>query len=364
MTTLTARKPIDLSLPMLPVPGSHHTCRLCGGGCRSYDVMLTEQEARRLSLDWWRPSLQGVPDDAPLVLLDPVTRQYALNKVEGRCVFLDSDNLCIVHKESGLRDKPLACQIFPFQAVQAPDGIHISLNVGCRRLVEMTDSDAPLDMDEAAYLLGGAQAVATLPESLALTSDSEITFDELGVYGATLQRYLTAPLPFTECLTESAAYLMTIDADCAITTSSRELFHALRRLCAGSPPVRSTLTHLYARSLPWLDALIESPDLISEPPDWVTDFMRRVAIQQLSGYQFALHRTARTGMVALLAALVCAVFSYPVYAKDSARTDHALNEALSDAIDLFLAPAGQFALTEPNQQAFLFALAELSKKVQ
>src|SRR5437868_3485463 len=76
---------------------ARHDCHLCGHGCRNYDVMLTEPEARRLSMNIWRPLLENVPDEIPLVVFDNDTSQYMLNKKpDGSCVFLGSDNLCIV----------------------------------------------------------------------------------------------------------------------------------------------------------------------------------------------------------------------------------------------------------------------------
>ena len=143
---------------------AHHSCRMCAGGCRSYDVLLTEREARRLESPWWRSLLNGVPDELPLVVLDPATDQYTLSRVDDRCVFLDTDNLCVVHKSAGVDAKPLACQIFPFHAVQTPAGLNLSLNVSCRRLVEMTESDPPLNTGEAVRLLSQTQAVITLGE--------------------------------------------------------------------------------------------------------------------------------------------------------------------------------------------------------
>ena len=72
------------------VSAARHTCRMCAHGCSNYDVMLTEQEALRLSLGVWRPLLPDVHDDMPLVVLDSATGQYMLNKqADGRCVRLE-----------------------------------------------------------------------------------------------------------------------------------------------------------------------------------------------------------------------------------------------------------------------------------
>src|SRR5690242_5562844 len=94
------RLPVRDDSKLIIPKNAHHSCRMCASGCRNYDIMLTEQESRRLSLNMWRPLLNSVSDDMPLVVLDSTTGQYMLNKVDGRCVFLDTDNLCIIHKSA------------------------------------------------------------------------------------------------------------------------------------------------------------------------------------------------------------------------------------------------------------------------
>jgi Fe-S-cluster containining protein len=230
MTSFTARKPVDSSLPLHTVPASHHSCRLCAHGCRSYDVMLTEQEAKRLSLGWWRDLLEDVPADAPLVLLDGATGQYTLNKVDGRCVFLGSDNLCIIHREAGMTVKPTACQFFPLQAVQTPDAMQLSLNVGCRRLIEMTPDDAPLDTSDAARLLGAVQSIITIPEVMPLTPDQEITFEELRALCEQFAALFIPDQPFMITLRSAAQFLLNIPSGAPPGNDPRQIYRELGRL--------------------------------------------------------------------------------------------------------------------------------------
>ncbi len=367
MTPFSTRQAVDPDLQLHTASHSHHRCKLCGGGCRSYDIMLTEREARRLDLDMWRPLLNDVPDDVPLVILDEATHQYTLNKVDDRCVFLDTDNLCIVHKSAGMDAKPIACQFFPLQVVQAPDGIHVSLNVGCRRLVEMTDSDDAPDLDGARRLLSQVQAITTIGDTLPLTPDQQITYAEFLGWQTKLIDILTVPENDWRAVWErvrvAADLLLTIPA--APTEPDRlALFRALHSLTINAPPVRHTLTALYRRSEKWLFAItnltpIPSPFTergVGGEVNFPSKFIATVARQSLEGQQAALHRTARTGWVALLGSIVGGI--YDAATRVDQRPDHALNEAVSDAIDLFLSPAGQIALTEPNQQAFLLALRD------
>jgi len=79
--------------------------------------------------------------------------RYRLAKGEGtRCLFLDSDGLCIIHKELGPDAKPGMCRQFPFLTSTTRVDDRISANFGCpsvqsssgERLVDQADSITPL----------------------------------------------------------------------------------------------------------------------------------------------------------------------------------------------------------------------------
>ncbi|TWT41889.1 Flagellin N-methylase [Phycisphaerae bacterium RAS1] len=58
---------------------------------------------------------------------------YELGKGDGtRCVFLDGDGLCRIHKKLGAEAKPAMCRQFPFFAAKAWDADYVSANYGCK----------------------------------------------------------------------------------------------------------------------------------------------------------------------------------------------------------------------------------------
>src|SRR5258708_7000634 len=308
--------------------------------------MLTEQEARRLSLGVWRPLLPDVHDDMQLVVLDSATGQYRLNKqADGRCVFRGRDNRCIIHKEAGAQVKPTACQFFAWHGVQAPDGIHGSVNTGCRRLIEMGEADAPLDGQDAVRLLADVQAITTIKEVIPLTPDATIPYEEFVGWQNRLLNTLTTPrADYWHNLREAAALLLTIPADApAPSVTWQTLFHDLDNLIARSTPQRPSGMLLFRRARDWLPALITSGAqldggiTLSNGPT----FCASIARQYLEGRQAALHRTARSGWVALLAAITAGVLGSqwlldksPDHASHH-NQGHTLNAVLSDALDLF-----------------------------
>jgi hypothetical protein len=53
----------------------------------------------------------------------------------GRCFFLEN-NLCRLHKDHGLTHKPAICQLYPFNLVDTPAGLFVSLLFSCPSVLE------------------------------------------------------------------------------------------------------------------------------------------------------------------------------------------------------------------------------------
>lgn len=66
----------------------------------------------------------------PLRVLDDGTH-VAANHDNGRCVFLDDDNLCEVHKHYGAECKPTVGLLFPISLVNTPGGYYASASFSC-----------------------------------------------------------------------------------------------------------------------------------------------------------------------------------------------------------------------------------------
>ena len=64
---------------------------------------------------------------------------FELAKGEGnKCLFLDTDGLCIIHKELGMEAKPQMCQQFPFIPSRTPTDDRVSVNYGCPAVQDRT----------------------------------------------------------------------------------------------------------------------------------------------------------------------------------------------------------------------------------
>lgn len=115
------------SLPIVlgQTAGQSFDCHGCTHCCRELVVRLLPSDRERLDARAWHRVL-GVK---PYVKLHG---EYMLNKrPDGRCVFLEDDGKCRIHREHGGREKPLACQLYPFRIVPAAKMWRIGWRFDC-----------------------------------------------------------------------------------------------------------------------------------------------------------------------------------------------------------------------------------------
>lgn len=70
----------------------------------------------------------------------------------GQCLFYD-DGLCSIHKEHGGEAKPLICQVYPYNFVNTPDGMTVSLLFSCPSVVAGNPDDSEEARNEISALL-------------------------------------------------------------------------------------------------------------------------------------------------------------------------------------------------------------------
>ena len=129
-------------------PGSRFSCNSCGKCCSSdFEIPLQESKVALIkkSSSYASRIERGYQ---PLRVLAG-TFHFLDSNEAGQCHFLEQ-NICALHKNEGLSHKPVICQIYPYNLVQTPDGVQVSLLYSCPSVVE--GRGAPTEQSRDSFL--------------------------------------------------------------------------------------------------------------------------------------------------------------------------------------------------------------------
>ncbi len=112
------------------LPGQNYDCVQCGKGCLdALQVRVDEPCARRVEGSYLALQVQQEHGVEPFYRNDE--GELVVRRLERRCVFLDEQSLCAIHRDFGIEAKPVACRSFPFTVVRTPDGVFVGLSHYC-----------------------------------------------------------------------------------------------------------------------------------------------------------------------------------------------------------------------------------------
>lgn len=97
-----------------------HACHTCGTCCTGWRVRLSTAFER-----------QRVLNQAEILGIRDAVTEASIRRENGRCVFLQADNLCAIHARFGEAEKPSVCQHFPRRSRHSEDGMRIGADPGC-----------------------------------------------------------------------------------------------------------------------------------------------------------------------------------------------------------------------------------------
>lgn len=114
---------------ILLYPAQNYSCITCGKCCRLWDVPVTKTEKEKIE----KLKISGLPAEIKKCFRPDRKRKiFLIEKHRGKCVFLNEDNLCLIHKVHGEAAKPLACRLYPFDVFNWKDGaISASFRFDC-----------------------------------------------------------------------------------------------------------------------------------------------------------------------------------------------------------------------------------------
>ncbi len=179
-------------------PTLNFECGSCGSCCsQPWDVVIEPDKAAVVdSVDWaadW-PEMAGASLYRSVKRGNGKTLVLA-KRADFRCVFLDADNLCRIHKKLGPEAKPVMCGQFPLIPSRAADADYVSVNYGCPAV--QAGSGARLcDQAEMVQRCAPVSKRPVEPEKpVALTLDRSLARDDATRLMSELRRFFDASRP-------------------------------------------------------------------------------------------------------------------------------------------------------------------------
>ncbi|MFN7973134.1 MAG: YkgJ family cysteine cluster protein [Acidobacteriota bacterium] len=114
-------------------PDVRFSCTRCGDCCRNAEILLTPEEADRLSTLDWRDRvarLVGAQVTVPVRTL--AGRRRLAHQDGGACVFLDEQSQCLLHTHFGAEAKPALCRSYPFAFRALGERTAVDVSFACR----------------------------------------------------------------------------------------------------------------------------------------------------------------------------------------------------------------------------------------
>ncbi|MHC4870279.1 MAG: YkgJ family cysteine cluster protein [Planctomycetota bacterium] len=116
-------------------PGVNYTCTGCGLCCsKGWCISLSNENLQEFQKINWAekyPYLEGAE------LFVPIGNQYRFGMDDnGRCLFLDSENKCLIHREIGFAEKALTCRFYPLTMTATDNGVRVGAHFSCPAVAE------------------------------------------------------------------------------------------------------------------------------------------------------------------------------------------------------------------------------------
>jgi Fe-S-cluster containining protein len=129
-----------------------HACGFCCSNGSNFGPVTRADADRILAHDWseWVPGARGAADlfvevfDGPVPASGEGGKLYLAQR-GGRCVFLDEEGLCKVHKRLGYEAKPFICRLFPFAFARTPEGTYAFTRRECASIERSRRTGTPLE---------------------------------------------------------------------------------------------------------------------------------------------------------------------------------------------------------------------------
>ncbi|WBW95460.1 flagellin lysine-N-methylase [Oceanirhabdus sp. W0125-5] len=120
-------------------------CAMCGECCTGWKIEIDKITCNKIKKELKKSEIE-----------DKIKFEYSKGKLtsgtikmldDGKCSFLDSDNLCGLQKEKGINFISDVCKQYPRIFISTTRGVEQSMYFSCREALKLLDNDKPIEFD-------------------------------------------------------------------------------------------------------------------------------------------------------------------------------------------------------------------------
>lgn len=99
--------------------------------------------------------------------------------IEGKCIFLDDDKYCLIHKKMGFDAKSSTCKIYPLKFIKTADGIIVRLSFVCPSIIKNTGVPLEEQIGEIKKIASlKPEQMRQIDETVAVSEDFKISWTD------------------------------------------------------------------------------------------------------------------------------------------------------------------------------------------
>lgn len=125
-------------------------CRMCGTCCRNDWQVTVDEDSYRRNAELFKQTGRSEEFSKAFISIrktgSPGEYAYIAKRADGGCWFLDSANLCRLHKEAGHDHLDDVCKLFPRYPMSTARGIELTLSFSCPAVINLISRTEPLQL--------------------------------------------------------------------------------------------------------------------------------------------------------------------------------------------------------------------------
>jgi len=178
----------------------------CGLCCQGWEIHVEFKEYEILSKTDWNRISEKFKNRK--IFTDSKDGRKYFELVDNKCIFLDTANYCIIHRQLGYDAKAHTCKRYPLNFVKTPDGIVLRLSFVCPSILHNTGErlDEQTDYIENIFRTSGDDYYSII-EPVYLDDETSLSWNEYLQVENALLKLLDSAGNYEDMLKAGAKFL-------------------------------------------------------------------------------------------------------------------------------------------------------------